>query len=399
MKSFDNTFFINNRKRLSTMLPNTVVVISAHSTMQYSADMAYPFRQDSNFWYLTGINEPDLVLVIDTTKNESTIILPEQSEYHKQWDGEIDTVDITQTSGISAYRKSNALTALLTAAKKDKKKIGYLKPFDERVEPYGFYANPARRIVANKIFEVTEDVEDCRLALARLRQIKQAVEIDMIKKAVEITGESLSLVKSRLRSFQNESDVERQLTIEFYARQAEGHGYEPIVASGGNAATIHYNKNNVAITNNSLLLLDVGAKYAGYSADISRTWATRKPSKRQAEVHRAVLDLQDKALSLLKPGTVLKEYQKKMEKHAKEAMQKLHCSNAAEKYPHGFSHFLGLDVHDAGDYDSPLEEGMVLTVEPGIYIPEEAIGVRIEDNIVITKDGIINLSSAISRDL
>jgi Xaa-Pro aminopeptidase len=146
-------------------------------------------------------------------------------------------------------------------------------------------------------------------------------------------------------------------------------------------------------------LLDVGAKKYGYSADISRTWIYGKPSDRQRAIYDAVLQLQDKAFSMLKPGVLLREYQQEMEKAASKLMKKLHSDTENEKYPHGFSHFLGIDVHDAGDYESPLVEGMVLTVEPGLYLYDERIGVRIEDNVIVTKNGIKNLSEHIPRDL
>jgi Xaa-Pro aminopeptidase len=399
MNSINKEFFAHNRKRLSEALPNTLIVIPAHHTMQYSADQAYPFRQDSSFWYFTGINEHDLIFVLDTTKNEATIILSEISDYQKSWDGDLDFDEIKQSSGINKFESRKNLNKIVIQAKKQNKLIGYLKPLDEIVQPYGFYSNPARRKLELYLKKVSIDLVDCRLAIAKLRQIKQPVEVDMIKCAIEITGESLSLVKSEIANLGSETEVQRRLTTEFYAKGAEGHGYEPIVASSGNAAIIHYNKNNKPIQNNSLLLLDVGARYAGYSADISRTWAVGKPSERQNDIYTAVLELQDRAISMLKPGVLLKEYQLEMEKLIKVQMRRLNCSNAEEKYPHGISHFLGLDVHDAGDYDHPLQTGAVLTVEPGIYLTDEGIGVRIEDNIVITESGNDVLSRSISRDL
>lgn len=399
MNRFTEDFFIQNRNRLIAKLPDSVLVIPANCMLQYSADVAYPFRQDSNFWYLSGLEEPDLVLVINTNTNESVIFLPTRSDYKNLWDGGYDIKNFQKNSGIKKYKELENLESYLRGALEKNLEIGFLKPSEDLIEPYGFYANPARKNIAKLINKVCDSPLDVRIDIARLRQIKQKVEIDAIQEAINCTGKSLEKIKSNLESFQYESDLERQLTVEFYKNGSEGHGYEPIIASGVNAATIHYNKNNDHIRTDELVLLDVGAKVSGYSADISRTWAVGKITKRYKEVYQHIKQLQDIAFSLIKPGVLLRDYQEEMEKHTKKALKQLNASNAEEKFPHGFSHFLGLDVHDAGDYGSPLQEGSVLTVEPGIYLPDEGIGVRLEDNVLVTKNGIKNMSINISRDL
>lgn len=404
MKSrFTKKFFKGNREKLIKSLPGSLLVIPAHSILQKSSDTTYPFRQDSNFWYLTGINEPDMLLLIDTEKNESVLLVSEENEYKKEWDGEYDKKHLKERSGIIAINERSDLPQLLSDARKRKLKVGYLKPLDERVEPYGFYSNPARRILEEEIIEngvwKREELIDIRGELAKLRQIKQPEEIAAIQEAIDITAKSLSEVKCRLGEFKTEKDIERAITAGFYDNGGDGHAYEPIVARGKNAATLHYTTNCDKIANSDLLLLDVGSQVNGYAADISRVWSISEPTKRQKEIYEAVIKLQDIAFSLLKPGVKIKEYQKLMEAHVKKAMKQLGCSNTEDKYPHGFSHFLGLDVHDAGDYESPLQENMVLTVEPGIYLPDEGIGIRIEDNILITKTGVLNLSSHIPRSL
>jgi Xaa-Pro aminopeptidase len=399
MNKITKDFHIYNRKRLCEAVPNTVIVLAAHSLLQYSADTAYPFRQDSSFWYFAGVDEPDLLFVLDTTKDEATLLLPEKNEYQNQWDGEFDKAELVKKSGIAKILPHSELTNILKSAKKTKKNVGYLKPLEIIVEPYGFYANPARRKLSELLTQNSNELTDIRLAVARLRQIKQPIEIDLIQEAIDITGVSLRAIKDNLLSFKNEADLQNKLTAEFYSRGAQGHGYEPIIASAESAATIHYNRNNKPIKNNSFLLLDVGASFSRYSADISRTWAVGQITKRQKDIHFAVVELQNRAYEILKPGVYIREYQKQMEKLTQAAMKKLQCSNANERYPHGFSHFLGLDVHDAGDYESALEAGAVITVEPGIYIPSEGIGVRIEDNILITKNSIKILSENIPLDL
>ena len=399
MNRFVAEFFENNRKKLSKELPNSLILISANSILQKSADTPFPFRQDSNFWYLTGISEPDLILVIDTSLNRTIILMPTLNDYQKEWDGDFDIENLSKLSGIKDFESQVSLTSLLKKTVVNKQNIAYLKPLDEYVQPYGFYSNPARRKLSEKILRVTKQPIDIRLEIARLRQVKQPVELEAIRQAIDVTGKSIEEVKLKLSSFHNESDINNQLTAGFYSRGAEGHGYEPIIASGANAAIIHYKKNNNIIVKNSFLLLDVGAQVDGYSADISRTWAVGKVSAREKQVHDAVMTLQNDAFLMLKPGVMLRDFQEQMEKKAKQSLKKLRSKYSNEKYPHGFSHFLGLDVHDAGDYESPLIENSVITIEPGIYLRDEGIGVRIEDNLLITKTGIEILSKNIPRSL
>jgi Xaa-Pro aminopeptidase len=190
--------------------------------------------------------------------------------------------------------------------------------------------------------------------------------------------------------------------------------YEPIIAGGINAATLHYVKNNAPLDKKSLLLLDIGLKYHGYCADITRTVAfdpdinapdKRGTAKRQQEVYDAVLAIQEYALGLLKPGVILKEYEKRLLERMGAELKKLNLiknqdeDNIRRFYPHSTSHFLGIDVHDAGAYDRPLEPGMVLTVEPGIYIKDEDLGIRIEDDIVITDEGNRILTDKLPKNL
>lgn len=378
-------------------LPESLIVIAGHVSLQMSADTSYPFRQDSNFWYLTGINYPDYVLVIDTKKATSTLIIPELNDYQKEWDGDRDNSEITKISGIQSTQYRTSFDSMLRDAKKRGLQICYIKSAPERVEPYGFYSNPARRILENEIKLVEPEPKDIRLEIARLRQIKQPVEIEALQTAIDITGTTLAGVKANLQKFKTEKGIERAISAGFYANGGDGHGYEPIIGSGINASVLHYNKNTDVLHDNTLVLLDVGAIYGGYSADISRAWSVGKPSDRQREVYDAVCELQDKAFSLLGPGVKMREYQIKMEKHAFKKMRQIGIK--IDQYPHGFSHFLGLDVHDAGDYDSPLIPNSVITVEPGIYLSDEGIGVRIEDDILITENGIKNLSKNIPRML
>jgi len=397
MNQFYAGFYAGNRERLMSSLPDSLIVIAGHVSLQMSADTAFPFRQDSNFWYLTGINEPGLVLVIDAKKGKSTLLMPQQNDYQKEWDGENQIVEFKTISGVEEICERTDLSHILKEAKKRGLQICYCAPSLKIVEPFGFYSNPGRQLLENEIKQVEPEPIDARIGIARLRQIKQAVEIEALQRAIDITGETLADVKQKLGQFKTEKELERALSSGFFARGGDGHGYEPIVASGKNACVLHYNKNTDELHNNELILLDVGALSDCYSADISRVWSLGKPTDKQITVYEAVRELQDKAFSILGPGVKIREYQKEMEAHAFTSMKKLGLK--IDVYPHGFSHFLGLDVHDAGDYDSPLSPGSVITVEPGIYLAQDGVGVRIEDDVLITENGIKNLSIGISRTL
>lgn len=378
-------------------LPGHLLVVPAHSLLQKSSDVCYTFRQDSSFWYLTGSNEPDQVLLLETDTGEATLLLPELNDYQKVWDGDHDVAALKEATGISTFGSVKSLRSKLKKAKTQGLRIGYLPALADIVEPYGFYANPARKRTAKIVLSVDTDAVDIRLDIARLRQIKRQEELKAIQKAIAITGSTLEGVKKRLQRLRSEKSLEFMITAGFYARGGDGHAYEPIIASGKNASIIHYQKNNAQLIRNELLLLDVGASYAHYAADITRTWALGAVSNRQREVYQAVLEIQSKAFDSLKPGVHLRDYQKEMEQFAFTVQRAIGIHQ--EQYPHGFSHFLGLDVHDAGDYEQPLQPGMILTVEPGIYLPEENIGVRIEDNVLVTDTGIRILSEAIPRQL
>jgi Xaa-Pro aminopeptidase len=323
--------------------------------------------------------------------------LPEQNEYQKEWDGENETSELKNASGIARVQAKSSLNSILKDAKKRSLQICYCAPNPEIVEPFGFYSNPGRRLVENEIKKLISEPKDIRIEIARLRQIKQPIEIEALQKAIDITADTLADVKQNLQRYNTEKELERAISSGFFARGGDGHGYEPIIASGKNACVLHYNKNTDVIYDNALTLLDVGALSDGYSADISRVWALGTPTDMQKTVFEAVCALQDKAFSVLGPGVKIRDYQKEMEGYAFRAMKKLGLE--INVYPHGFSHFLGLDVHDAGDYDDPLAPGSVITVEPGIYLSSEGVGVRIEDNILITENGIKNLSIKIPRSL
>ncbi|MGH7238616.1 MAG: M24B family metallopeptidase, partial [Candidatus Saccharimonadales bacterium] len=273
---------------------------------------------------------------------------------------------------------------------------------------HGLFANPTRARLIRKLKRLDSKLEitDLRRALAQMRVIKQPLEVAAIQKAIDITANGIEAVCSNLTNYKYESEIEAELSRYFRLNGADGHAFLPIVAGGKNACTLHNIANNSKLNPGDLAVIDVGAEVDNYAADITRTLAIGRVSKRQQQVYDAVLAAQNYALELLKPGVDFKIYETKVGKFLGDRLVELKLirgssdRNAVTKYcPHATSHFLGLDVHDVGDYLQPLKANMVLTVEPGIYIPEEDIGVRIEDDVIITEGGNRILSRDLPREL
>lgn len=402
---FSHEFFTKNRQSLVSDTRAKLIVLTANGLLQRSADTTYKFRQDSNFWYLTGVEEPDYTLVI--YENDSYLIEPKRSEHRDLWDGAVDKEGLLARSGIHDVLDHHTGWNKLDKQIKSTSKVHTIAPAEVYFEHFGFYANPARAALLGQIEKHKKaQVVDIRKDLARLRQIKQVPEIEAIKLAINTTLKSLEKVKNNLKKYKAENQIVADVTRDFIRGGCAGHAYSPIVAYGQNATTIHYVDTDASIGDSGLVLLDIGAEYSNYSADITRTFSIGKPSKREAKVHKSVVAVKKYATELIKPGIKLREYEKKVDIRMGEELKKLGLISRADDmksikkyYPHLVSHHLGLDTHDAADYDLPLAPGMVVTIEPGIYIPEEGIGIRLEDDVLVTASGCLNLSDSLSTSL
>lgn len=405
-ETLDATFFRENRERLRSLFTGTApIVLTANGLLQRNGDVNYAFRQDSTFWYLTGITEPDIVLVMD--KGKEYLITPERDEHRAAFDGDIDQHHLTEISGIETIiDEKNGWKQLATRLKKVKH-VATLAAMPAYIENHGLYTNPARARLIEQIKSHNTDLEllDLRAHIMRMRMIKQPGELVQIQRAIDLTADTLKAIhKKGFQHFAYEYELESAITGAFRKVNAD-HAYQPIVAAGQNAVTLHYIKNSAPITEGALVLLDVGAEVNHYAADITRTYVVGEPSRRQQQVFDAVLSVQEFAISKLAPGVLLRDYEESVHQFMGEKLRELGLIKSIEEdtvrkyYPHATSHFLGLDVHDAGEYDRPLEAGVVLTVEPGIYIPEEGIGIRIEDDIIIESEGTRVLSAQLPRVL
>jgi Xaa-Pro aminopeptidase len=405
---FSSGFFAGNREKLRQLFTGTApIVVTAAGLLQRGGDSPYPFEQDANFWYLTGINEPDVLLVLD--KDKEYLIVPTREGSRVAFDGAVGSAELTRRSGIKIVVDEQEGWKLLGNRLKRAKHVATLAAPMAYLESYGLYTNPARAALIKKLKDTNETIDllDLSEHLVRLRMIKQPVELGAIQAAIDITIDVLreAATPAKLTKYSYEYEMEAELSRGFKKRGAAGHAFEPIVAGGIRACTLHNIANSGTLAPQTLLVCDVGAEVEHYAADITRTFAVGQPTKRQQAVYDAVLEVQNYAKSLLHPGVILKEYESHVEQFMGEKLRALGLIKSIEHedvrrfYPHAASHFMGLTVHDAGDYTQPLAPGMVLTVEPGIYIPEESIGVRIEDDVLITDNGITVLSERLPRIL
>ncbi|HMH30963.1 MAG TPA: Xaa-Pro peptidase family protein [Methylomirabilota bacterium] len=406
--SFSSGFFAGNRQRLRELFTGTApIVVTANGLLQRGADNTFAFAQDTNFWYLTGINEPDIILVID--RDREYLIVPARSASREAFDGVVANEPLIQRSGVqTVYNDKNGWEQLEGRLDKVKHAATLAVP-NAYIEQYGMYTNPARAALVERLKKHKPELEllDLNSHLIRLRMIKQPEELTAIQAAIDITIASIkqATTASKLSKYEYEYQIEAELNRGFRSRGAAGHAFEPIVASGERACTLHNVANAGKLSSDELVLLDVGAEVEHYAADISRTFSLGNPSRRQQATHAAVIEVQEFAFGLLKPGVLMRDYEQKIEHYMGEKLRELgliktiNHENVRKFYPHATSHFLGLNVHDVGDYERPLEPGMVLTVEPGIYIPNESIGIRIEDDVLITESGIKILTDKLSRNL
>lgn len=400
-ETIQTDFFVQNRKRLRELFTGTApIILTANGLLQRNGDSTFPFRQDSSFWYFTGIELPDVVLVMDKAKEY--LIIPERDTSREAFDGHIEAEKLSAVSGVETVLADTVGWKQLGTRLKKVKHVATLAPAPGYVAQHGLYTNPARARLLRQIKQHNSDIKllDLRTHITRLRAIKQPVELAQIEEAIRLTGSALKKVQRNLSKYEFEYEAEAVITAAFRSHNAQ-HAYSPIVAAGANACTLHYVENGDVIPKYALILFDVGAEVSHYAADITRTYAVTTPSARQQQVFDAVQAVQAFAVDLLKPGVLMRDYEKSVHHFMGEKLRELglikniEADSVRKYYPHATSHFLGLDVHDVGDYELPLEAGMVLTVEPGIYIPEEGIGIRLEDNVLIEENGAKILSGNI----
>ena len=403
-------FHSANRQQLAAAIgPDAVAIIDTADVLRRPGDFEYPFRPDSNFYYLTGINEPEAVLVLapghPNERLREVLFLRETSDFMALWAGQsLTQKQGSQQSGISSVMWLSELPQVLHRLLGDFQTV-YLND-EPSYEPGPL--NPAGRRAATLRTQLpTHDLRSASPILGGLRTVKTRVEIDQIRQAVDMTGRGLAKAWAQLKPGTREYTLEAELTAEFTRRGATGSAFSAIIAAGKNATVIHYATADTQVAPDDLVLFDVGAEAGYYAADISRTVpASGQFTRRQRAVYEAVYRVQQAGIALHRPGTTILEIDTAMRQLLVTEIEQLGLITAAqaaspeadqhlrEYYAH-ISHHLGLDVHDTGNPRLKFVPGMVVTCEPGLYLPKEGIGVRLEDIVLITKTGHEVLSKAI----
>lgn len=398
-------YFTTNRARVMERLQGGLLVAAGYTGMQRTNDEEVAFVQESNFWWLSGVEFADWWLIIDARRGKTWLVEPEIDERQRLFAESLLADEAMATSGIGeVLSRDQAMTMLRSAAKSHK--LVYTVGQSPYAEHFDFTLNPAAKNLRDTLDRIFSSVREFRPELATLRAIKQPCELKWMQAAIDLTAETLSSIKGNLGSYAHEYEIEAELSYAFRRTGASGHAFDPIVASGTHAATIHYFSNNSPIRRSSLVMMDVGARVNGFAADVTRTYAHGTPTKRMREIHSAVQAAQSEIIALLRPGLSLVEYQAQVDGIVKRHMvaAKLITSPDDEDgyrrhMAHAVSHGLGIDVHESLGQPKVFEPGMVLTVEPGMYTAAEGIGVRIEDDILITDTGARNLSQKLTTDL
>lgn len=390
--------FTRNRANLAAQLPSkAVAVFTANEPMPRNGDEFYPFRQQSDFFYLTGINEENAFLLIapdypDESLREVLFIEP-YDEVKATWQGEmLDAKQAAELSGIKTVKGSDAFYSVLN----DIAYSGYGDTIFLNSYEYPKYECAVETIqkrFVKKIKELYPMHQYGRTApiLNALRMIKSADEIAITQQACDITAKAFRRCLETVKPGMYEYEVQAEIEYIFKQNNATGHAYAPIIAGGKNACCLHYSKNQSQLHDGDLLLFDIGCEYQNYSSDLSRTIPVNgKFTPRQKECYDIVLRVMKELTQLYRPGACIN----KINEAARQAM------GAYSKYLiHGVSHHIGLDVHDSIDKFKPFEPGMILTCEPGLYIREEGIGIRIENDLLITEGEPVNLFAGLPIEI
>ncbi len=413
-RPIDSQLFATNRERLRRQLPpKSLVILQANDILPTNADGTMRFRQNSDLFFLSGVDQEETVLVLfpdaPDEKHREMLFVRETNDQIKVWEGAKLTKE--QATGVSGIAE-----------------VHWLEEFPKlfrmlMIQAEHVYLNSNEHPRAEVLMDSREVrfIRECQKAfplhryerlaplVSGLRQIKQAIELDLIKEACEITKKGFLRLLKFVKPGVGEWEIEAELAHEFLKHRSNHFAYDPIIASGANACVLHYLDNDQVCEDGDVLLLDVAAEYANYNSDLTRTIPVNgKFTPRQREVYDALLRVFRQAAAWLQPGTIIKHYQEEVGKLVEAELIDLKLLKEEEvkdqdpdkplykKYfMHGTAHHLGLDVHDVGDVWRPMEAGMVFTCEPGIYIPDEGFGVRLENDILISDSGNVDLMESI----
>jgi Xaa-Pro aminopeptidase len=413
----DTNLFIENRRRFADRLrSNSIAIFHSNDIMPTSADGKHRFIQQTDFFYLSGIDQEESTLVIypdaKEEKHKEVLFLRETNEKIAVWEGEKYSKErATAVSGINTVYWNNEFSTIVKALVFQANTI-YLNTNEHTGADLSIETRDMRFLKRCMQSFPLHNYERLAPIMHALRAVKSPVELELMKTACGITAKAFHRLLGFIKPGVWEFEIEAEIYHEFLRNRSRGPAFAVIVASGIDSCTLHYVKNNKQCQNGELVLIDFGAEYANYASDVTRTVPVSGTfTKRQKEVYNAVLNVQKQAIRLLKPGKSLDEYNKEVGRIMEIELIRLGVLDTADvkkqaeddplykKYfPHGISHYLGLDVHDYGDKYRKFESGMVFTCEPGIYLRDEAIGVRIENDILITGGDPVDLTQDIPRE-
>ncbi len=365
-----NTEYASRRARAAEQLKGGVLILFGQEDSEL-----VKFKQTENFYYLTGFNEPDAVLVIDATgpQPEETLYIKPRDPSKERWTG------ATMSPGAEGQKETG---------------IKFVKVLSDLQSSFASLVQKGAKVFAEKTsadrlreLAPSAQTQDVAAIMAGLRIKKSATELALLEKTVSITLTGQEAAARTIAPGVWEYEVEAALEAEFRRRGAERPSFPSIVGSGPNSTVLHYNASTRQMKSGDLVVVDIGAEYSGYAGDVTRTYPVNgKFTPRQKEIYQIVLDAQKAAFAAVKPGATISQIHRA-------AMNYISSKGYAKEFPHGTSHHIGLYVHDVGDTERRLEPGMVITVEPGIYLDKEEIGVRIEDDVVVTQTGYRLLST------
>ncbi len=402
----DPEIFVQNRQRFTKQMErNSIAIFVSNDEVPSNGDALYPFKQNSDLYWLSGITQEDSMVILfpdnPDPKYREVLVLVRPNELKEKWDGKRLRVSEAQAiSGIKTIVWLDSLDGLLQPwihladiiyldSNENDRKANLVRSRD-----YRFIDEMRARYPLHEYRRAAKMLKD-------LRGVKTALEVEVLQKAIDITDNTFRRILGFVKPGVMEYEIEAEIFHSFLSQRATGPAYNCIIASGDRARTLHYISNNEECKEGELILLDFGAEYGGYCADLTRTIpVSGKFTRRQKTIYNACLHLHDYAKSLLKPGTTVVDYTDKVGEEATQQFLKIGLlkktdvknedpeNRAYRKYLyHGISHHLGIDVHDLGTRTEPIRAGMVFTVEPGIYIEEEQMGIRIENNVWITRNG------------
>ncbi len=410
----DSNLFIKNRKKFTNKLKkNAIAILNSNDIMPTNADGTMPFRQNNDLFYLSGVDQEESILVLypdcPNPKHREVLFLKKTSPEIAIWEGEKLTEETgLKTSGINT--------------------IYWLEDFEKVFKTMVFeaeyvYLSDNEHLRASNPVQTRDDrfrdwckkeyplhtYERTAPILSYLRSIKEPEEIDMMQTACNITAKSIDRILKFIKPGVMEFEIQAELMHEFLMNRSRGFAYEPIIASGFNACVLHYIENNQECKDGEVILMDIGAEYGNYASDLTRAIPVNgRFTTRQKEVYNAVLEVMKGCEAILKPGITLPDYHTQVGHMMEKQLINLGLITQADidnqdpKWPaykkyfmHGTSHYIGLDVHDVGSWTAPIEAGMVFTIEPGIYIREENLGIRLENDYLVTDNGLKNLMAHI----